>query len=317
MQRRPRSAGATRISSGASTARLSARAGLAARPSPPRTATTSTPATSAAGAAASSAATQSASCCHSSWMSVPSSPRISSRKRFLSLSAIWPMRCLDTPKRSPSAPSGTGSSDAGQVLVPDGALALVGQAGGELLHQVGDRARQLAARGLGLGRGAAAGQPLLEGDPLVVGARVERDLARGQVGRHLLDVGLVDVQLGRQQLGGGVEPGRQQLLPLALQAEEQLATGARVAHVDEARVGHQEPQDVGPDPVGGVRAEARAQGGVPVLDRLEQPDAALLEQVEHVGPGLPVLVGDADHQPQVVHHQGARGARCRRARAPP
>ena len=115
--------------------------------------------------------------------------------------------------------------------------------------------------------------------------------------------------LAASSLGVASNPAGQQLLPLALQPEEQLAPGARVAHVDEARVGHQELQDVGPDPVGGVRAEAGPQGGVPVLDRLQQTHAALLEQVEDVGPGLAVLIGDAHHQPQVVHHQGAGGAR--------
>ena len=128
------------------------------------------------------------------------------------------------------------------------------------------------------------------------------------MGRDLFQVGLGDIQLGGEQLGGHIESSREQLLPLPLQPEEQLAPGAGVAHVDEAGVGHEKPEDVGPDPVGGVRAEACAQGRVPVFDRLEQTHAPLLDQVEHVGPGLAVLVGDADHQTEIVHHQGAGGA---------
>ena len=144
--------------------------------------------------------------------------------------------------------------------------------------------------------------------PLVLrAARIDRDLARLEVLADLVEIPLVDVELGGQELGRRLEARRQQLLPLLLQPEEQLPPRARVADVDEARVRHQELQHVGADPVGGVRPEARPERRLPPLDRLHEPDAPLLEQVEDARPGAAVLVGDRDDQPQVVNDQPARG----------
>ena len=138
------------------------------------------------------------------------------------------------------------------------------------------------------------------------GLGIERHLARLQMPANLVQVLLVDVELGGEQLGRDVDARGEQFLPLLLEPEEQLAPRARVADVDEARVRHQEAEHVGADPVGGVGAEARPQLRLPALDRLHEADAALLEQVQDVGPRAAVLVGDRDDEAQVVNHQRAR-----------
>ena len=125
--------------------------------------------------------------------------------------------------------------------------------------------------------------------------------------RHFDEVGFADVQLGGKQLRCGIEPRGEQLLTLPFQTKKQFSAGARVADVDEARVGHEEAQDVGANPVRGVRAEARTHLGIPTPDRLHQANRTFLKQVEDVEPGLPVLVGDGDHQSQVVHHKPTGG----------
>lgn len=56
--------------------------------------------------------------------------------------------------------------------------------------------------------------------------------------------------------------------------------------------------------VRGVGREARAFEGIEAAHRLDQADAvALLDEVEHVGPGAPVFVGHLHDQPEVVNHQ--------------
>ena len=207
-------------------------------------------------------------------MSVPSSLRICSRKRFFSLSAIWPMRCLETPKRCAQRAQRHGIFGGGQVLVPDGALALVGQVGGEPPHQIGHRARQLAARGLRLGEAPPPGSRSSSAQALLVG-RGSSDTSREARCADTSSTSFTSTSsLAASSLGVGSNPAASSFCRSLLEAEEQLAAGARVAHVDEARVGHQETQDVGPDPVGGVRAEAGAQGRIPALDRLHRAQRA-------------------------------------------
>src|SRR4029077_590033 len=68
----------------------------------------------------------------------------------------------------------------------------------------------------------------------------------------------------------------------------------------------EEAQHVGADPVRRVGAEARAERRLPALDGLHDADAALLEQIEDVGPRAAVLIGDRDDEAQVVDDELAR-----------
>ena len=236
----------SRISSGASTARLSSSRRVTGTeptpaPSPPRGVTAAAPVTSRRRSALGQAPLSRPRCCHSSWISVPSSGRISLAEALLQLvgdlahallghaEALRPARPAAPGPRAPArcscqmARSRSSVSSAANLLIrsataPDSSL----------------RAAWVS------GEAPPPGSRSSSAQALVVGARIQRDLARGEVGRHLLDVLHVDVQLGRQQLGRRVEAGGQQLLALALQAEEQLAPGPGVADVDQPGVGHQE-----------------------------------------------------------------------------
>ena len=68
------------------------------------------------------------------------------------------------------------------------------------------------------------------------------------------------------------------------------------------------------DPVAGVGAEAGAHGRVEALDRPQQAEIALFDQVLQAEPLAGVAAGDVDHQPQVGPDHAVAGLRCRRRR---
>jgi hypothetical protein len=98
-----------------------------------------------------------------------------------------------------------------------------------------------------------------------------------------------------------------QALPFLLQAEEQLAPGARVRERDEPEVLEDELQDQRADPVAGEAGEAHAPVGVEALDGLGEADVALLHQVHDLRPGAAVLQRHLDHEPQVARDEFAPG----------
>ncbi len=118
------------------------------------------------------------------------------------------------------------------------------------------------------------------------------------VGPDLLDPLGREVDLDRDLGGGG----------LAAQLHHQVALDAAdlvdlLDHVhgqaDGARlVGHRAGEGL-PDPPGGVRRELEALGVVELLDRADQPEVALLDEVGQTHPATGVLLGDADDQAQV------------------
>jgi hypothetical protein len=72
-------------------------------------------------------------------------------------------------------------------------------------------------------------------------------------------------------------------------------------------VGHRAGDGL-PDPPGGVGGELVAPGVVELLDRADQADVALLDQVEERHAPAGVALGDRHHQPQVGLHQVVLGA---------
>ena len=81
-----------------------------------------------------------------------------------------------------------------------------------------------------------------------------------------------------------------------------------------APVVHDEADDVGADPPGGVGGELHALERVVLLHRLHEPDVPLLDEVEELEGGAAVLVGDLHHQAQVGGDQLVGGVARRRSR---
>src|SRR5438034_467176 len=117
--------------------------------------------------------------------------------------------------------------------------------------------------------------------------RVDRDVARREALLHLDHFLLAHVEA----LGDELRAGREALAlePLALlgEVEEELALRLRGADLHQAPVVHDVADDVGADPPHRVGGEADAAVGVEVLDRLEQADVPLLDEVEEVVEGAP------------------------------
>ena len=75
-----------------------------------------------------------------------------------------------------------------------------------------------------------------------------------------------------------------------------------------ARLVHDRALDALPDPPGGVGGETEAALGVVFLDGVDQAEIAFLDQVEERHPAVQVMLGDVDHEPQVVlDHLLSRG----------
>ena len=155
------------------------------------------------------------------------------------------------------------------------------------------------------------------------GASKERSLLPEAL-LHVDHVVLADVEALGDQARLDLDAEALELALLLVQPEEELALRARGAEADQPDVVEQVLEDVGADPVRGVGGELHALIGIEALHRLHQADVALLDQVEHVGPGAAVLHRDLHDEAQVREHELARGVdvararpSARRARAPP
>jgi hypothetical protein len=89
--------------------------------------------------------------------------------------------------------------------------------------------------------------------------------------------------------------------------------GFAAAHL--AAVVLQVAGDVRADPPHGVGAEAIALARIEVLDRLEQADVALLDEVVDARAAVPVLLGHRDHQGEVRGSQDVLRPQVALARA--
>ena len=137
---------------------------------------------------------------------------------------------------------------------------------------------------------------------------------------------LVDLGLGRlalqlvaqlaDDLVAAHAPGDLLDRRLAAQLLEQGAADAdqavdRLHHVDRdadrARLVGDGARDRLPDPPGGVGAELEALRVVELLDRPDEADVPLLDEVEEAHAAADVLLGDADHQAQVRLGQALAG----------
>ncbi len=121
------------------------------------------------------------------------------------------------------------------------------------------------------------------GDPLLGDPRFLGQLGDGGVAAELL------VQLP-------LEPG--QLVDLLDQVDGQPDGAALVGHAAGDRL---------PDPPGRVGGELETLGVVELLDRADQPEVALLDQVQQRHAAAGVALGQRDDQPQVGHQQVAAG----------
>src|SRR6185312_15982986 len=143
----------------------------------------------------------------------------------------------------------------------------------------------LVAEGL-LGGDGAAGEALLDGDAALARLLAQADVAGDEEGEQLVHA-----------LGGEAAHLREDLGPLlaglAVEAEG-AALAAGGAEADDAVVAGHVLADLGADPVAGVGGEAGAAIGIEVLDGLQEPEVALLDEVLERGAPAPVLEGDDD-----------------------
>src|SRR6266542_5895390 len=153
----------------------------------------------------------------------------------------------------------------------------------DLLRADGLRTGGLALVDLLLGR-LAGRDPLA----LVLGADFLAQLAHDLVATHA----------PRDFLDGRLAP---QLLEQGTLHPDQAVDGLH--HVDRDADGAglvgDGPRDRLPDPPGGVGAEFEALLVVELLDRADEADVALLDEVQEAHAAADVLLGDADHQAQV------------------
>src|SRR5262249_51521642 len=98
-----------------------------------------------------------------------------------------------------------------------------------------------------------------------------------------------------------------ELLALASQAIEAALLGARRAEADEAPLPADEVLDVGPDPPDRVGGEPVAAAGVEALDRDEEAEVPLLDEVEDPDAVGPVLERDLHDETQVGEDEAPRG----------
>src|SRR5881396_2590237 len=185
-----------------------------------------------------------------------------------------------------------------QVLPLEGLL--------ELVRRLADEPMVLLV-GDGVGSVLAARQKIKERGVLVLpDGRVDRDVARREALLHLDHLLLAHVEA----LGDQLRTGREALAlePLALlgEVEEELALRLRGADLHQAPVVHDVADDVGADPPHRVGGEADAAVGVEVLDRLEEADVPLLDEVEEIVEGALVLARDHHDQPEVGRDEAPR-----------
>src|SRR2546425_2966591 len=152
----------------------------------------------------------------------------------------------------------------------------------------------------GVGSLLVGRQEIKEGSLLALGERcVDRDVARREPLLHLDDFLLLHVQALRDELRRWREAFALEPVALLLEIEEELALRLRGADLHQPPVVDDVPDDVGADPPDRVGRKADSAVGVEVLDRLEEPDVPLLDQVEEIVEGALVLARDHHDQAQV------------------
>src|SRR5437867_3343697 len=186
-----------------------------------------------------------------------------------------------------------------QVLPLEGLLELVRRLADEpMVFLVGD----------GVGSLLVARQKIKERGVLVLpDGRVDRDVARREALLHLDHLLLAHVEALGDQLWTGREALALESLALLGEVEEELALRLRGADLHQAPVVHDVADNVGADPPHRVGREADAAVGVEVLDRLEQTDVPLLDQIEEVVEGALVLARDHHDEAEVGSDEAPRG----------
>ena len=84
---------------------------------------------------------------------------------------------------------------------------------------------------------------------------------------------------------------------------------------DGARLVHDRAFDALPDPPGRVGREAETALGVELLDRVDQAEVALFDQIEQWNAAIEVMLGDVHHEAQVVLDHPLPRLELARARA--
>ncbi|MNZ62097.1 hypothetical protein D3C78_802110 [compost metagenome] len=150
----------------------------------------------------------------------------------------------------------------------------------------------------GIGR-MIVGQGIQQG---LVGVRTEGDVHRGHPlvqAQHALDLGNRLFQQRGDFIGGG----------FVIELLRQLTGGTQIdvefldhmnRQTDGARLVHDRPFDGLANPPGGVGGEAETALGIELLDRADQAEVALLDQVEQGQAAIDVTPRDLHHQTQVA-----------------
>jgi len=194
-----------------------------------------------------------------------------------------------------------------QPFVQDRPLAL-GERDAELRDGRLDLLLELAARDVLLDAGPRRGEDVAARAVLVVPERrVEGDVPGVE---RLLDVGdvvLRHAEVRGEHLRADLDAARFELRLLLPQVAQELAPRVGRADPDQAHVVEEEFDDVGPHPPGGVRRQAHVEIRVEPLDGGEQPEVALLHQVQQVPRGTPERQRDPRDQHQVGRDQPGEG----------
>jgi hypothetical protein len=92
-------------------------------------------------------------------------------------------------------------------------------------------------------------------------------------------------------------------MPLGTQIDVEFLDDVH-RQADGARLVHDRALDVLANPPGGIGGKAKTTLGIEFLQRVNQPEVALLHQVEQGQTAIGVVLGNVDHQPQVALDHG-------------
>ena len=136
----------------------------------------------------------------------------------------------------------------------------------------------------------------------IVGAAVERHVARGQAAFHARDFGWRNAQIASDGASFRFFQPAEFLL-VAAQIEEQLALRLRGGHLDDAPVAQDELVHLCLDPMHGEGDQTHANLRIEALDGFHQADVAFLDQVRLRQPVAGIAARQMDDEAQMAEHQ--------------
>ena len=221
--------------------------------------------------------------------------------RFFSRVSIWRTRSRLIPKRSPTSCRVDGCSASRRKISSSLSFRVVANCSTLSLAKARHSSSAAASSECHCYREARPAGGRLRRRRLI-----QRDFAIRHPLLHFADFAFLDADpLGEQQRLRG-ESFRLQPRGFLLQIEEELALGLGGADFHQPPVVHQVTDDIRADPPHRVRREADATVGDRSLDRLDQADVALLNQVEQITRGAREFMRNLDHQAQIRGNQPQR-----------